>query len=177
MLCGISTPFEVLSPTLGQVTHALLTRPPLTSREASFSIRPFDLHVLSTPPAFVLSQDQTLHKIYKKFNFSSFMFLSVLNVWFKRKLLNFTLSSCKSLALLTGTRYFILRWSWMCVCLIHSFLFALFSFQGSFLTAALNERLLYVNINACLMSTVSFYHFVVIHLKSYLLFRFLNYFV
>ena len=23
---------------------------------------PFDLHVLSTPPAFVLSQDQTLHK-------------------------------------------------------------------------------------------------------------------
>ena len=22
---------------------------------------PFDLHVLSTPPAFVLSQDQTLH--------------------------------------------------------------------------------------------------------------------
>ena len=25
---------------------------------------PFDLHVLSTPPAFVLSQDQTLHKIY-----------------------------------------------------------------------------------------------------------------
>jgi hypothetical protein len=47
----------------------------------------------------------------------------------------------------------------MCVCLIHSFLFALFSFQGSFLTAALNERLLYVNINACLMSTISFYHF------------------
>jgi hypothetical protein len=24
----------------------------------------FDLHVLSTPPAFVLSQDQTLHKIF-----------------------------------------------------------------------------------------------------------------
>ena len=23
---------------------------------------PFDLHVLSTPPAFVLSQDQTLHR-------------------------------------------------------------------------------------------------------------------
>src|SRR5690606_16911197 len=23
---------------------------------------PFDLHVLSTPPAFILSQDQTLHK-------------------------------------------------------------------------------------------------------------------
>ena len=26
------------------------------------NIGPFDLHVLSTPPAFVLSQDQTLHK-------------------------------------------------------------------------------------------------------------------
>src|SRR5699024_1301749 len=25
---------------------------------------PFDLHVLSTPPAFVLSQDQTLHKSF-----------------------------------------------------------------------------------------------------------------
>ncbi len=25
---------------------------------------PFDLHVLGTPPAFILSQDQTLHIIY-----------------------------------------------------------------------------------------------------------------
>jgi len=24
----------------------------------------FDLHVLGTPPAFILSQDQTLHKFY-----------------------------------------------------------------------------------------------------------------
>jgi hypothetical protein len=40
----------------------LLTRPPLTSRKASFSIGPLDLHVLGTPPAFVLSQDQTLQK-------------------------------------------------------------------------------------------------------------------
>ena len=46
-----------------QVTHALLTRPPLShssirrNRSASF-----DLHVLSTPPAFILSQDQTLVK-------------------------------------------------------------------------------------------------------------------
>ena len=38
----------------------LLTRSPLI-REAS-SPSPFDLHVLSTPPAFVLSQDQTLRK-------------------------------------------------------------------------------------------------------------------
>ena len=46
-----------------QVTHALLTRPPLSH----LSIRrnqgaSFDLHVLGTPPAFILSQDQTLVK-------------------------------------------------------------------------------------------------------------------
>ena len=35
-------------------SHALLTRPPLTPKG------PLDLHVLSLPPAFVLSQDQTL---------------------------------------------------------------------------------------------------------------------
>ena len=39
----------------------LLTRSPL-EYPASGAF-PFDLHVLSTPPAFVLSQDQTLHKI------------------------------------------------------------------------------------------------------------------
>ena len=59
MLCGISSRFQLLSPTEGQVAHALLTRSPLT-RGAS-SPRPFDLHVLGTPPAFVLSQDQTLN--------------------------------------------------------------------------------------------------------------------
>ena len=32
--------------------------------ESSFHRFSFDLHVLSTPPAFVLSQDQTLHEIY-----------------------------------------------------------------------------------------------------------------
>ena len=60
MSFGISTPFEVLSPSRGQVAYALLTRLPLTSVIASYYFGPFDLHVLSTPPAFVLSQDQTL---------------------------------------------------------------------------------------------------------------------
>ena len=64
VLCGISTCFQVLSPCLGQIAHALLTRPPLeypTFRpKPSARISPLDLHVLSTPPAFVLSQDQTL---------------------------------------------------------------------------------------------------------------------
>ena len=60
VLCGISTPFGVLFPRLGKVAHALLTRPPLKQLVASYSLSPLDLHVLGTPPAFVLSQDQTL---------------------------------------------------------------------------------------------------------------------
>ena len=59
-LCGISSDFSLLSPNTGQVPHALLTRPPLTFGASSSG--PFDLHVLSTPPAFILSQDQTLCK-------------------------------------------------------------------------------------------------------------------
>ena len=66
-LCGISSRFQLLSPSVRQVAHALLTRPPL-SKTRKFSSKlpsiqrftPFDLHVLGTPPAFVLSQDQTL---------------------------------------------------------------------------------------------------------------------
>ena len=60
--CGISTLFRVLSPCKGQIIHALLTRPPLEHKPKSMS--PLDLHVLGTPPAFVLSQDQTLNKWY-----------------------------------------------------------------------------------------------------------------
>ena len=59
-ISGISPSFEELSQSLGQVAHVLLTRSPLIQGASSLS--PFDLHVLSTPPAFVLSQDQTLHK-------------------------------------------------------------------------------------------------------------------
>ena len=60
---GISSPFGELSRSSGQVSHVLLTRSPLGTpkvlppRETSF-----DLHVLGTPPAFVLSQDQTLRR-------------------------------------------------------------------------------------------------------------------
>ena len=50
----------MLSPCIRQVTHALLTRPPLSCESLGFISAPFDLHVLSTPPAFILSQDQTL---------------------------------------------------------------------------------------------------------------------
>ena len=61
-LCGISSRFQLLSPTERQVSHALLTRSPLSDHPKK--ITPFDLHVLGTPPAFVLSQDQTLKKLY-----------------------------------------------------------------------------------------------------------------
>ncbi len=58
--CGISPGFPGLSPAQGQIAYVLRTRPPVGSWvQAPMSSR--DLHVLSTPPAFVLSQDQTLH--------------------------------------------------------------------------------------------------------------------
>ena len=56
--CGISSPFELLFPASGQVTYVLRTHSPLSPRIATRAS--FDLHVLSTPPAFILSQDQTL---------------------------------------------------------------------------------------------------------------------
>ena len=54
---GISFPFGRLFRASGQITHVLRTRAPLYSPLRAFSL---DLHVLGTPPAFVLSQDQTL---------------------------------------------------------------------------------------------------------------------
>ena len=47
-----------MSRSKGQVGHVLLTRSPLHVRPRAVSS--FDLHVLGTPPAFILSQDQTL---------------------------------------------------------------------------------------------------------------------
>ena len=65
-LYGISTCFQMLSPARRQVTHVLLTHPPLTALKSIsasteiIKLSSFDLHVLGTPPAFILSQDQTL---------------------------------------------------------------------------------------------------------------------
>ena len=42
VLCGISTCFQVLSPCLGQIVHALLTRPPLEHKPSG---RNLPLHV------------------------------------------------------------------------------------------------------------------------------------
>ncbi len=59
VLWDISQPFGRLFPTRGQIAQVLLTRLPLTL--AVLCQDPLDLHVLSTPPAITLSQDQTLH--------------------------------------------------------------------------------------------------------------------
>ena len=59
---GIRPRFQSLSRSRGagcpRITHPFATNPHHHKDSASS----FDLHVLSTPPAFVLSQDQTLHK-------------------------------------------------------------------------------------------------------------------
>src|SRR6476620_2850785 len=57
---GISSSFLGLSRSSGQVTHVLLTRSRLCPGPKPGSS--LHLHVLSTPPAFVLSQDQTLRE-------------------------------------------------------------------------------------------------------------------
>ena len=60
--CGINSPFDELSPTSRQIPHVLRTLTPLDILNIATKNIPFDLHVLSTPPAFVLSQNQTLRK-------------------------------------------------------------------------------------------------------------------
>ncbi len=60
VVSSIRPGFPGLSQSQGQVTHVLLTRSPLIRPASGTSS--FDLHVLSTPPAFVLSQDQTLRQ-------------------------------------------------------------------------------------------------------------------
>src|SRR4051812_42932064 len=57
---GISPSFLGLSRSSGWVTHVLLTRSRLCHGPKPASS--LHLHVLSTPPAFVLSQDQTLRE-------------------------------------------------------------------------------------------------------------------
>src|SRR3954453_9436659 len=54
MSSGITRPFGRLSLSPGHISDSLLTRSPLCIAT------PYDLHVLATPPAFRLSQDQTL---------------------------------------------------------------------------------------------------------------------
>ena len=85
LLSGISYRFQQLSPSMRQVLYVLLTRSPLSFSSASTRKTSLDLHVLGTPPAFVLSQDQTLQiicqldQLIKKF-YSSFLELSFFGI-------------------------------------------------------------------------------------------------
>ncbi len=88
---GISSRFQLLSQSPGQIIHALLTRPPLTLHPSIRKLPnegPFDLHVLSTPPAFVLSQDQTLQRISLCVSAAFFFFKSILALFYFQRLLN-----------------------------------------------------------------------------------------
>src|ERR1039458_4158480 len=57
---GISSPFSELFQASRQITHVLRTLAPLQFQNIATLKSALDLHVLSTPPAFVLSQNQTL---------------------------------------------------------------------------------------------------------------------
>ena len=63
LLWEIRRRFHRLCPRYGHVAHALRTLAPVASQIhiATSLLLPLDLHVLSLPLAFILSQDQTLH--------------------------------------------------------------------------------------------------------------------
>ena len=67
VLLGVRRRFHRLSPGHGHVAHALRTLAPVAARCIATSAMPLDLHVLSLPLAFILSQDQTLLCIFLYF--------------------------------------------------------------------------------------------------------------
>ena len=64
VLWGVRRRFHRLSPGYGHVAHALRTLAPVAASRIATTALPLDLHVLSLPLAFILSQDQTLLCIY-----------------------------------------------------------------------------------------------------------------
>ena len=60
VLWGIRRRFHRLYPGDGHVAHALRTLSPVAASRIATTALPLDLHVLSLPLAFILSQDQTL---------------------------------------------------------------------------------------------------------------------
>ena len=61
MLRCINPPFGGLFTSFGKVAYVFRTRLPVASSHIAMELLPHDLHVLSLPLAFILSQDQTLH--------------------------------------------------------------------------------------------------------------------
>ena len=96
---GINSSFPELSPSLGQVAYVLRTRSPLSHPRIATLLFSLDLHVLTTPPAFTLSQNQTLRIIFLKI-------LEVFNVLYQY-LTNFFIS---------------IRWTFFQSCLPKKFL-------------------------------------------------------
>ena len=96
-----------------QVAHVLLTRPPLASLPKE--IHSLDLHVLGTPPAFVLSQDQTLTKKFNHLLKLLWVFVLRLSkellVYFNYILFNFqrpfTLSPSSDFFILSSSKLFV----------------------------------------------------------------------
>ena len=66
-------PFPAAIP-LYEAGYPRVTHPSATNSEKQALHRPFDLHVLSTPPAFILSQDQTL--MFKSWFFQNLAWLN-----------------------------------------------------------------------------------------------------
>ena len=64
ILWSIRPSFPGLSSCHRHVAHALRTLAPVAGISIATNPLPLDLHVLSLPLAFILSQDQTLHCIY-----------------------------------------------------------------------------------------------------------------
>ena len=64
-----------------RVTHPSATKLSKSLPKLWQRITPFDLHVLSTPPAFILSQDQTLDKKFLPSRTTSLAIPSVLTVF------------------------------------------------------------------------------------------------
>ena len=143
-----------------QVTHALLTRPPLShSSVRKLQSASFDLHVLGTPPAFILSQDQTLMLKFwfqSKFRLANFNRSTV--VWlysqdlhparFRVRLIRI----CKQLRLRLVSRMFWMfsrtsRLNQKPLFLEFSGFYILFSFQGSLLS--LQQQLVYLITTRC----------------------------
>lgn len=79
VLSGIRPSFPSLSlkcrADYPRVTHPFATR--VSLKKIFLETFPFDLHVLSTPPAFVLSQDQTLQTKTPSITRRNFQFLEI----------------------------------------------------------------------------------------------------
>ena len=114
-----------------QVLYVLLTRSPLSFSSASTRKTSLDLHVLGTPPAFVLSQDQTLIK-----SLSSHSFLSLTDLLFF-SLFSTTTSvvvPCTLVRLVQFSKVFVIRFSQATTILVYHSRFRLSTLFETFLS-------------------------------------------